>query len=340
MNKRFSIFLAPLALLYGIGITLRHLLYRLHVLRSHEVSVPTVCVGNLAVGGTGKTPHVEWLIEHLGKQYKVAVLSRGYKRRSHGFQLADADSTAMQLGDECMQLHSKFPDVPMAVCANRVEGIRRLCRLHPDIDVVLLDDAYQHLRLRCGFYILLTTADNLYVDDHLLPWGRLRDLRSQSLKANAVIVTQCPPTMTAIDRRILINHLPLPAYQSLFMSQTVYVPFDESIRQLPTNSRVLLLAGIARPHYLQAYLSERFSRLTSLLYPDHHAYTKRDLKKIEEAARPAAVVFTTEKDYARLQSLPLSEQLRGKLYPVRISVQLSDESLLLEQLNHYIKTCI
>ncbi len=323
-----------------MAVWLRHLLYNMHLFQSHRVSVPTICVGNLALGGTGKTPHVEWLIEHLKEHYHVAVVSRGYKRRSHGFQVATKDSTALQLGDECMQLHSKYPDIPLAVCANRVEGIQRLCRMYPDIDVVLLDDAYQHRQLRCGYYILLTTADRLYIDDHLLPWGHLRDLPSRSLKANAVVVTKCPDTMTAIDRRIIINRLHLPAYQSLYFSTTCYAQLPKQIAALPEDSQVVMLTGIARPEYLQAYLSRHFSDIRPMVYPDHHTFTRTDIERIEQAAQTAAMVFTTEKDYARLNTLALSKTLKRKLYPVPITVSLTDDTLLIDQLKRYIKTCI
>ncbi len=321
--------LAPLSWLYGLAIGIRHLLYDMHILHSREVSVPTICVGNLTVGGTGKTPHIEWLIRQLGSRYKVAVLSRGYRRRSRGFVLADESSTADTLGDECMQLHRKFPNVPIAVCRNRVEGIEQLLKRCPKVQVVLLDDAYQYLRLRCGVYILLTTADRLYTDDRLLPLGRLRDFARQSQKANAVIVTKCPDTMTPIDRRVASNRLQLPAYQNLFFSGIRYQP-------LPKFKNALLLTGIARPDYLLQHIGD----VPHIAYPDHHRFTKADIRHITEAAEQADIVFTTEKDYARLLAVELSDSLKDKLFPIEIEVALDDGELLLEQIKRYLQICI
>lgn len=302
------------------------MLYDMHILHSREVGIPTICVGNLSVGGTGKTPHIEWLIRQLGSRYKVAVLSRGYRRRSRGFVLADEHSTAETLGDECMQLHRKFPNVPVAVCRDRIEGIEQLMKSCPKVQVVLLDDAYQYRRLRCGFYILLTTADRLYTEDRMMPWGRLRDFARQSQKANAVIVTKCPDTMTPIDRRVVSNRLQLPAYQNLFFSGIQYQP-------LPKFKNALLLTGIARPEYLVQHIGD----IPHLSYPDHHQFTKADIRHIAEAAGQADIVFTTEKDYARLLAIELPDSLKDKLFPIEINVVLNDGELLLEQIKRYLQ---
>lgn len=329
--------LAPLSWLYGLAIGIRHMLYNIHLLRIKEVNIPTICVGNLAVGGTGKTPQIEWLIRKLSPRYKVAVLSRGYRRRSCGFVLAATDSTARDIGDECMQLHRKFPHIPIAVCKNRVEGIEQLLKHCPDIQVVLLDDAYQYLRLRCGFYILLSTADCLYTDDHLIPYGRLRDFARQSNRANAVVITKCPDTMTPIDRRVMSNRLQLPAYQHLFFSSIRYQP-------LPKYKKALLLTGIARPEYLVQYIRQASpdgnDNLTHLAFSDHHRFKAADIQRITEAAVQVDYVFTTEKDYARLLADQLPDELMKKLYPIEISIQLTDEQLLLEKINHYLHKCI
>ena len=326
MDTLRNILLAPLSWLYGLAIGIRHMLYDMHILHSREVGIPTICVGNLSVGGTGKTPHIEWLIRQLGSRYKVAVLSRGYRRRSRGFVLADEHSTAETLGDECMQLHRKFPNVPIAVCRDRIEGIEQLTKHCPKVQVVLLDDAYQYRRLRCGFYILLTTADRLYTEDHMMPWGRLRDFARQSQKANAVIVTKCPDTMTPIDRRVVSNRLQLPAYQNLFFSGIQYQP-------LPKFKNALLLTGIARPEYLVQHIGD----IPHLSYPDHHRFTKADIRHIAEAAGQADIIFTTEKDYARLLAIELPDSLKDKLFPIEINVVLNDGELLLEQIKRYLQ---
>ena len=175
-NKFIEYIATPLSWLYAIGVWLRNVLYDDHILPSHTVSLPTIAIGNLAVGGTGKTPMTEYVIRLLSDKYKIAVLSRGYGRKTSGFRLAGPEDSAKTIGDEPMLIHTHFPDVPVAVCADRVEGVKKLQRLIPDLQCVVLDDAYQHRKLRCGFYILLTTYGELYVSDHLLPRGNLRDL--------------------------------------------------------------------------------------------------------------------------------------------------------------------
>ena len=214
--------LAPISWIYAFFVWLRNVLYDDHVLPSHTVNVPTIAIGNLAVGGTGKTPMTEYIIRLLSSQYKVAVLSRGYGRKTRGFRLATPTDTASTIGDEPMQIHMHFPDIPVAVCADRVYGIKRMLQLFPDLQCIILDDAYQHRKLRCGFYILLTPYDRLYTHDHMLPWGGLRDLPNQCQRANVVVVTKCPAKMQPIERRIVSNTLQLASYPHLFYSSIGY----------------------------------------------------------------------------------------------------------------------
>ena len=218
MNNFLKIFSLPASWLYRLAIGIRNGLYNSHFIHTTEAPLPAICVGNLAVGGTGKTPMVEYLIRLLSPHYKIAVLSRGYKRATRGFVLADENATAASIGDEPLQLHRKFPDIVVAVCADRVMGIKRLRQAFPDLQLVILDDAFQHRRIRCGLNILLTAADRLYVDDHYLPYGRLRDAKSQSLRADIIVVTKCPEGLQPIDKRLIDTRLHLPSYQSLFFS--------------------------------------------------------------------------------------------------------------------------
>ena len=172
----------PLSWLYALGVAIRHFLFDKRLLPSYSVKVPTICVGNLAVGGTGKTPMVAYIVQLLlDHGYRPAILSRGYKRTTHGFMMADHNSTAQPLGDESMQLHLAFPDVPVAVCVHRVRGVHQLMRQVENLDVIVLDDAMQHRTLRCGYTVLLTPYDKLYIDEHMLQWGTLRDLPSRAL---------------------------------------------------------------------------------------------------------------------------------------------------------------
>ncbi len=314
--KPLDLLYAPLSRLYGLGVFVRNLLYDEHVFVSHSVTVPTICVGNLAVGGTGKTPHVEYLLRSLSWDYKMAVLSRGYKRKTRGFLLADAQSTARTIGDEAMQIHTKFPDIPVAVCENRVHGVRQLQKQIRDLQVVILDDAYQHRALRCGFYILLTPYDRLYIDDHLLPWGRLRDTVSQSQRANAVIVTKCPPNLRPIDRRVIVNRLGLSSFQHVYFTQLDY--------QQPQHAgNPLVVTGIAQTDYMMQYVRSLYPRAELMAFADHHTFSPADIERIAKRVEAFDFVLTTEKDYQRLLLTDLPARLGDRLQvlPIRVAWQ-------------------
>lgn len=289
---------------YTAGVAFRHLLFDQHLLPSFAVNVPTICVGNLAVGGTGKTPMTAYLLRLLlDHGYHPAVLSRGYKRASRGFVMADSASTVETIGDEAMQMHRAFPDVPIAVCENRVRGVKQLKRQVKDLDVVILDDAMQHRAIRCGFTILLTPYDHLYIDDHMLPWGTLRDLPSRALKADAVVVTKCPDSIRPIDMRVVDNRLHLPTYQSLHFTGISYAPMEQE-------GTPLVLCGIAQPRYMLSYVQTRYPKAELLAFPDHHHYSPRDIDLILDRARYFDFLLTTEKDIQRLRTTPLVERLQ------------------------------
>ena len=307
--------LAPISWIYGFVVWLRNLLYDDHILRSTKVSIPTICVGNLAVGGTGKTPMAEYLLSLLSAKYKVALLSRGYGRKTRGFRLANEHDTAQTIGDEPMQIHLRFPDIPVAVCADRVKGVKQLQHLYPDLQCVILDDAYQHRSLSCGFYILLTPYDCLYTNDHMLPWGRLRDLPNQSHRANVVVVTKCPEHMQPIERRIVSNNLQLASYQHLFYSSIGYAP-------IAVDSTPLLVTGIANPMPLLHHMQQQFPDTELYAFPDHHVFTNQDIIRIKEKAEHYEHIVTTEKDYMRLLQTSLIHELGDKLHVVRIQTNL------------------
>ena len=307
--------LAPLSWLYAFGVWVRNVLYDDRVLPSHKVDVPTIAIGNLAIGGTGKTPMTEYLIRLLSPSYKVAVLSRGYGRKTSGFRIANAQDTAKTIGDEPMLIHTHYPNIPVAVCADRVQGVKQLQQQIPDLQCVILDDAYQHRKLRAGFYILLTSYDNLYVNDHMLPRGTLRDLPAESARANAVVVTKCPKTMQPIDRRIVSNSLRLASYQHLYYSSIGYAP-------LCISSTPLLVAGIANPAPLLHHLQQQYSDTELLAFADHRNFTKADIKLILNRAEQYKHVVTTEKDYMRMQQTPLVNALGKKLHVLPIQTDL------------------
>ena len=298
--------LIPLSGLYSIGVAIRHTLFDQRLLPSFSVGVPTICVGNLAVGGTGKTPMVEYLLQLLlGNGYHPAVLSRGYKRKTRGFLLADSYATVETIGDEAMQLPRKFPEVPIAVCESRVRGIKQLQRQLTQLDVVVLDDAMQHRALRCGFTILLTPYDHLYIDDHMLPWGTLRDLPSRALTADAVVVTKCPDSIRPIDMRVVDNRLHLPTFQQLHFAGLSYAPMEQE-------GTPLVLCGIAQPHYMMRYVKKHFPKAELMAYPDHHHYTPADIDAIMQRAEDFDFVLTTEKDIQRLRTTSLVDRLHAQ----------------------------
>ncbi len=307
----------PLSWLYTAGVAIRHLLYDQRVFPSFTVNVPTICVGNIAVGGTGKTPMVEYILRLLlANGLHPAVLSRGYKRSSHGFVMADAFSTVDTIGDEAMQVHRAFPEVPVAVCESRVRGARQLQRQVSELDVIVLDDAMQHRGLRCGYTILLTPYDHLYIDDHMLPWGTLRDLPSRALKADTIVVTKCPDTIRPIDMRVVDNRLHLPTYQQLHFAGLSYAPMEQE-------GTPLVLCGIAQPQYMLRYVQTLYPQAELMAYPDHHHYSPKDIDAILERAKPFDFVLTTEKDIQRLRTTTLVDRLQeqGKrliALPVRV----------------------
>ncbi|MBO5553663.1 MAG: tetraacyldisaccharide 4'-kinase [Paludibacteraceae bacterium] len=308
----------PLSGLYAFGVGLRHLLYDEHILPSTTVSVPTICVGNIAVGGTGKTPHVEYLIRLLSPHYKVAVLSRGYKRKTKGFVMADQSATAQSIGDEAMQLYLKYPEVCVAVSENRVKGIRQIQSLRPDVEVVILDDAFQHRALKCGFNIVLTRYDRLYPNDHMLPWGTLRDFKQRILKANAVVVTHCPEEMQPIEKRVVENHLHLPPYIRLYFSKFRYGTVYRT-------GRPLVVAGIANPQYLMDFVNAHYQGAGFITYADHHAFTPEDLREIESRAKDYDFVLTTEKDFVRLQQTELYNRLAERIEAIAVNMEMDEE---------------
>lgn len=299
-----TIFHIPLSGLYRLGVAVRHMLYNNHLLSSSSVDIPTICVGNIAVGGTGKTPMCAYIVQLLKAHgYHPAILSRGYKRRTKGFVLADGNATAETIGDEAMQMHCTFPDIPVAVCENRVKGIRMLQRLVKETDVVVLDDAMQHRAIRCGFTVLLTAYDNLYIDDHMLPWGRLRDLPSRAHKVDSVVVTKCPDNIKPIDMRAVDNRLHIPPFQQLHFTGTEYAPV--TIPGTP-----LILCGIAEPHYMEEYVQQLYPQAQIMAFADHHRYNAKDVEKILYRARHFDCVLTTEKDMQRLHHTDLEARLR------------------------------
>jgi tetraacyldisaccharide 4'-kinase len=303
--------LFPFAILYGFITGIRNFLFEKGVLKSYSFDVPIIVVGNLSAGGTGKTPQIEYLIRLLSSNYKVATLSRGYKRKSKGFILANSTSNAEILGDEPFQFYKKFKNIQVAVDANRKNGIEKLLSQTDKPEVVLLDDAFQHRKLRAGFYILLTTYGDLYSDDFILPTGNLRESRTGGKRANLVIVTKCPATLSADEQREIQAKLNLTSTQELYFSCIEYDEFlfseDKSIKlnEVRTLDK-LLLAGIAKPEPFFKHLQSENEE--KMVFPDHHHFSQKDLLEIENKAQ-GKMIITTEKDFVRLKDSLLKEQL-------------------------------
>lgn len=316
--------LLPISWLYALGVWVRNVLYDEHILPSYTVDIPTIVIGNLAVGGTGKTPMTEYLIKLLLPEFKVAVLSRGYGRKTRGFRLATMEDTARTIGDEPMLIYQHFPDIPVAVCADRVQGIKLLQACCPDIQCVILDDAYQHRKLRAGFYILLTSYDNLFMNDCMLPSGTLRDLPAESARANAVVVTKCPKDMKPIERRIVSNNLHLATYQQLYYSSIKYA-------ECTINKTPLLIASIANPNPFIAHLQKQWKDAELMAYADHHDFTKKDVQTILNKAKKYDYVVTTEKDFVRMQQTELIEALKDKLYVLAIETDMGEDKVAFDR---------
>jgi len=301
--------LFPFAILYGFITSFRNFLFDQGILKSYSFDLPIIAVGNLSVGGTGKTPQIEYLIRLLSPTYKIATLSRGYKRKSDGFILADSTSSAEILGDEPFQFYQKFPNILVAVDANRKSGIEQLINISKP-DIVLLDDAFQHRKVKAGFYILLTAYNDLYADDFILPTGNLRESRSGAERANIVVVTKCPSNLSDKEKNSIERKLQLESRQKLFFTSIAYDEFIFSEeKQIPVseikNSDKLLLAGIAKPEPFFDYLKNKNDVV--LTYPDHHHFTEKDIAEIKEKAN-GKIIITTEKDFVRLKgSLPASQ---------------------------------
>jgi tetraacyldisaccharide 4'-kinase len=304
--------LYPLTWIYSGVATLRNKLFDCGVLRSRSFDVPIICVGNLSVGGTGKTPHTEYLIRLLKDEFRVAVLSRGYKRKSKGYLLADEKSDARLIGDEPYQMKSKFPGIRMAVDADRCHGVEQLLNLSPSPEVILLDDAYQHRYIKAGLYILLTDYHRLFSDDAVLPAGRLRESASGKRRAQIVIVTKSPADISDEECREIAAKLSLSPEQQLFFSCFRYGElqplFGECGQTAPELSRtdVLLVTGIASPRPLIDALRPKVRSIETLTFGDHHDFSADDIRQIAERfgamkSDGNKIIITTEKDGTRIK---------------------------------------
>ena len=344
--------LTPLSWLYGLGVGFRNLLFKLGMLKSRAFDIPVISVGNITVGGSGKTPHVEYLVSLLKDKLKVAVLSRGYKRKSKDYVLADNDSTMSQIGDEPYQIKQKFPDIYVAVDKKRTRGIDRLTSdgLTKDVDVILLDDAYQHRYVKPGVSILLIDYHRLIIYDKLLPAGCLREPQEGKSRADIVIITKCPKDLRPMEYRVLMKALDLFPYQSLYFTtlaydnlKQVYGTSSIALNSLPKSCNVLLLTGIASPKQMQHDLEVYNCNLHLLAFPDHHNFSKKDVREINSkfAALPSPkIIITTEKDASRIKFVEgLEDEVKESMYalPIRIQFMLGQEEEFNNKIINYVR---
>lgn len=301
------ILLYPLALLYGAVVWLRNRLYDGGVFSSVSFSVPVIVVGNLSVGGTGKTPHVEYLLRLLKDRYRIATMSRGYKRHTSGFLLADEKANALRIGDEPMQYHLAFPDVAVSVAEERMTGIPALLQRRPEIEAVILDDAFQHRSVKPGRAVLITDYAKPFYTDYILPYGTLRESRKAARRAHIIVVSKCPPAMTAAEAETIRARINPTPEQQVFFSAIEYGEAYDLLSRNPLSlagKSALIVVGIAKPAPLEKYVSSLAAQTHLLSYPDHHYFISKDIDEIESTLQgwnaPEKMILTTEKDAARL----------------------------------------
>ncbi len=309
MLKSFRYLLLPISLVYGAIIGLRNWLFDKKILKSSSFNFPIICVGNLAVGGTGKTPMVEYLIRLLKDEFNIATLSRGYKRKTKGFAIANEKTTALEIGDEPMQFHKKFSTITVAVGEERLVAIPQLLHEKPATEVIILDDAFQHRYVNAGLNILLTEYNNLFTRDFMMPAGDLRDVKSSKKRADVFVVTKCKNNLTVDETKKIIDELKPNAFQKIFFTEIIYKnPYHLFTKQkinLDSDTSILLVCGIANPRPIKEFIAKTFSTYDMLKYNDHHIFDSDDLADIknhfDKISNQHKLIVTTEKDGVRLQ---------------------------------------
>jgi len=329
---------APLSILYKAGVSLRNWAYETNIIEQYIPDIPVISVGNITVGGTGKTPFTEYLIQVLGQYYEIAVLSRGYKRKTSGFVLADENSTFKTIGDEPMQIKMKFPSVHVAVCEDRKTGIEKLKELVPSLGVIIMDDAFQHRKVVPWLDIVMMDCNRPIYEDNMLPWGFLRDSPNQLRRADIVVVSKCPKKFTPFDSHHMESCLNLYAYQSVFFTSVVSmdpVPLfpdecitrqeDGTLMSFTKMTNVIAMAAIASPMPFIEHVAANFSLVGTLQLPDHHVFVVNDMERLRQMLRTVptdTLIFITEKDAVKLcGSTKIPQNIRKRLYYIGIRNQ-------------------
>jgi tetraacyldisaccharide 4'-kinase len=331
MKRTKNILLYPLSLIYGLITSIRNFLFDTGVLSTVEFPFPVICVGNITVGGTGKTPHTEYIVSLLKEHFKVATLSRGYKRKTRDFRVASPTALVSEIGDEPMQIYRNFPDIIVAVDTNRVDGVSTILEDYPETEVIILDDGYQHRRITPGFSILLSDYERLIINDHMLPYGNLRESKSNMRRADMILITKTPENISPIQRRIIVKEINKSAYQNLYFTTFRYkppVPVFKNIKKEVKNGSgcgIVLVTGIANPQPLKEYLDMSYSEIIQLSYPDHHNFTEKNLLNISAAydnlTSETRYLFTTEKDAVRLREFTnIAEPMKSACFYIPVGI--------------------
>jgi tetraacyldisaccharide 4'-kinase len=337
--SKIRLALYPFGIIYD-GITrTKNSLYNRGILKSNSFPIPLIVIGNLSVGGTGKTPHTEYIARLLKTDYKTAVLSRGYGRKTSGYILADKNATAETIGDEPLQIFNSIINIDVAVCEDRTTGVKRLIT-DKSSEVVILDDAFQHRKIKGSFYILLTTYDQPFYRDFVLPTGNLRETTSNKNRANIIIVSKCPSSLTEAEKhKIISNIAPLPNQQVFFTTISYQKPIDyKNTTEWRNNKKVLLVTGIVNPEPLKKHLTDLGNQVESLNFKDHHDFTDSDIETINKKLNDLgnnAIVVTTSKDAVKLK--PLLHNINSSITAFEIPIQIS---VLFEQENEFQKSII
>lgn len=335
-----KIFLYPVSFLYGLITSIRNFLYDRGILPSAGFPIPVICVGNITVGGTGKTPHTEYIAGLLRKNFKVATLSRGYKRKTRDFRIASSSSLVSDIGDEPIQLSRNLTDVLVTVDRNRVNGVKRIMLEYPGTDVIIMDDGFQHRRIKPGFSILLTDFNRLIVRDHIMPYGNLRESKGNMRRADVILITKSPENLSAVQRSLIVNELDKSPYQNLYFTSVSYkppVPVFEHIHSgiqsdfsKSAGCGVVLVTGIANPQPLKEYLQKSYDEIIHLSFPDHYNFREKDLAGISSAYNDlksaTRYLFTTEKDAIRLREFTnIAEPVKIAFFYIPVGVHFLNE---------------
>lgn len=352
-RKKWRFVLWPFSLVYGFITGIRNIFFEWGLLKSVEFPVPVISVGNITVGGTGKTPHIEYLAEQLHSKIETAILSRGYRRKTRGFLLVTSTSTPDEAGDEPCQMKQKFPGMTVAVDRSRVHGITQLMSRFHDMKAILLDDAFQHRYVKPALNILLVDYHRLITRDYMLPAGDLREAATNRYRAHIMIVTKCPAILGQDERAAIEKELdPLPSQDIFF---TAY-QYDDPVSVFPAarnltldemkknKGAIFLVTGIANPAPLKFFVQDVSSHTVEFTFPDHHAYSRKDLEKVMTAFMKeegkGKVVITTEKDAIRLRQVTIPESIQSVLYyiPIRVKFLFDGKDIFDRKIHRYVGT--